>query len=361
MTSTPNATGAKPSIWFRAGRWSSQIRRPLWQQRLKHSDLPILVGPWRGEVALEAIYWIPWVQRLRQELGIDPTRLIPIGRGGSAWWYQVPTGIELYVLRTPQQVRIETKLQHQAKHQLKQIAWTPFERAVVQDAADSINAKRYLTLHPHRMCDEIAPFWEGQRGLAWLQRQLAFAPLTLPPLPATAHLPDQFVAVHFYARSTWPMAPPLIQFATETIKQLSHAQPVVLVGSGLHMDDHMDLPIPPLPNVYTLKDCGVDVTPQTNLALVSAVLGKAAGCLGTYGGTVQLAARLGKPAIGFYDQWQGTMVAHKHLSEALAMQLGVQFLVLKLGDIPLMQAALPRVMLQGPKPGLDIPVLTGVA
>lgn len=294
-------------------------------------------------MALEALYFIPWLQRLRAEIGIARERLIPIGRGGSAWWYDVPMGVELYHLRTPQQVRIEAKLQHAKRGMLKQTAWTPFERDVVRDAAESVGVRKFLTLHPGRMFGELSAFWEGHRGLKWVQDRLAFAPLTAPTLPESVKLPPQFVAVHFYARSTFPLSPDTTPFVTETIRQIAQATPVVWVGAGLHMDDHVDFPVPKIPNVFTLQDCGIEVTPQTNLATISAVLGKALGCVGTYGGTVQLAGRIGKPAIGFYTDWHGTALPHRHLSEALALQLQVPFAVLRLGEIPLLQSTIPMV------------------
>jgi hypothetical protein len=280
------------------------------------------------------------------DLDLDPARLLPIGRGGSAWWYHVPTGLELYAMRTPQQVRIETKLQHASRKVLKQTAWTPFEREVVKDAAESVKATSYLTLHPSQMFADLAPFWEGKRGLGWLHDRVAFAPLPTPPLPETVTLPETFVAVHFYARPTWPLMDATMQFAVETVKMISQSHPVVLVGSGLHMDDHADLAIPKLPNVFTLRDCGISVTPQTNLAVMSAVLARSAGCVGTYGGTVQLAGRLGRPAIGFYADWHSTALAHRHLSEALAIQLGLPFVTLRLGDLPTLQAVVPQVVVR---------------
>ena len=63
------------------------------------------------------------------------------------------------------------------------------------------------------------------------------------------------------------------------------------------------------------------VTPANNLAIQSAVIAKSQGFVGTYGGTMQLAVALNKPAVGFYSHFEGTAYAHKVLTEWLGVQL----------------------------------------
>jgi hypothetical protein len=67
--------------------------------------------------------------------------------------------------------------------------------------------------------------------------------------------------------------------------------------------------------------------------------------VGTYGGLAQLALRYGKPTLSVYTDWSGTALAHRQLSDALALQIGVPFLCLRLGDMPLMQSILPKFSL----------------
>src|SRR5690349_23710512 len=84
---------------------SHQLTWPAYRQRLLRSKLPILVGPFRSEVGFEAMYWLPFLERLRAD-GIAPDRMIPITRGGAAAWYGTPTGLELYAMRSPRDVRV---------------------------------------------------------------------------------------------------------------------------------------------------------------------------------------------------------------------------------------------------------------
>lgn len=251
--------------------------------------------------------------------------------------------MELYDLRTPQEVRIENRIQQQRHGMLKQTHVTDFDRQVIRDAADSLKIGAYLTLHPAWMYQGLRPFWDASRGLAWLQEQARFAPL--PSLEVGGlTLPQNFVAVRFYFRATFKPSPTAIEFAKHTIRMIAKTQPVVVLDNGgLYLDDHLDYVPKDEPNVSVLSQM-VPLTPQNNLAVQSAVLSKALGFVGTYGGMAQLALRFGKPSVSVYDEWQGTALPHKHLSEALALQIGKVFQVVRVGDLPLLQTVLPRVL-----------------
>ena len=249
-------------------------------------------------------------------------------------------------MRSPQQVRIENRLDHDRTRLLKQISVTAFDRAIYADAAKTLGLTHYQTLHPRWMYQTLAPFWRGDRGLKWLSHRMDFRPLPPPPLPGDAHLPSHFVAVRFYARPTFPVSGETGELARETLKQIAQSTPVVLLNSEIHADDHLDFMPDPLPaNVHRL----IEVCPhiaETNLAAQIAVLARAEAFVGTYGGLAQLALRFGRPVIGLYQDWHSTSLAHRHLSEALALQSGVPFHVLRVRDVAMIQALLPKITLQ---------------
>lgn len=321
---------------FRANVW------PAYRRVLQQSALPIMVGPWRGEVGFEALYWIPFVKRLAKSLDLDPERLIPITRGGAGAWYGTAQGVELYSLRTPQEVRVENRLQHMKHQMLKQMRWTPFDRAVVKDAAKALGLKKYLTLHPSWMFTRLTPFFNSQMSLSALEQECLFDPLTAPALPDGIVLPDRFVAMRFYLRHTFPGHPTLIQFARESIKTVAAHTPVVLLNSGVHVDEHQDIYASDVPNVVALADL-VPVSAETNLATQSAVIARALGFVGTYGGLAQLALRLGKPSVSYYSEWSGTSISHKHLADAIALNRGLACHVHKVGELPLLQSVVPTM------------------
>lgn len=319
---------------------------PLKRQRLLRSNAPILVGPFLGEVGLEALYWLSFLAELKKA-GVAPERCIPIGRGGSAVWYGTPQGIELYAMRTLQDVRVENRIRLMKTQILKQMDWTPFDQNVIMDVARTLGLRRYHTLHPSWMYQTLAPYWTGQRGLDWLASRALYEFLPAPPLPEGLELPEKFVAVKFYIRATFPYKQPTIDLAMKTVDQLLNHSAVVVLNTGLHADEHQDLPFKPRANLTILKDL-LPMTAENTLAAQSAVMARAMGFVGTYGGLAQLAQRFGRPCVTFYADWGYTMMAHKHLSDGISLRTGVPFIVHGLKEIPLLKTVLPNVVVAQP-------------
>ncbi len=320
-------------------------RKPAWHaylQILKRSDWPILVGPWHGEVGFEVLYWIPFLEQLKQH-GIAPERIIPITRGGAGAWYNVPQGLELFAMRTPQQVRIENRIQSSKTGLLKQTYVSAFDRAVLADAVETMKLGRsYHVLHPAWMYHLLAPYWTGRTGTHWLGSRTVYNPIPAGDLPADLVLPEVFITARFYGRETWPPQDKSVKAATvATLMKLADQSAVLCLGSDTVADEHGDFAIPKHPNLIRLRDL-TTLRPETNLAVQSAVMARGQGFVGTYGGMAQLALRLGKPSVSFVSQWGGTAFTHRSLSEVLAMQVNVAFQTVKLGEIPMTLAVLPQ-------------------
>jgi hypothetical protein len=315
---------------------------PLAKRIYGQSDAPILVGPFLGEVGFEALYWLPFLHHLRESLGIARERIIPITRGGAALWYDAPTGVELFEMRTPQAVRVENRLRQQESGMLKQTHVRPFDREIYRDAAETLGLTSYQTLHPSWMYQTLRPFWDGETGLAWLQQRMRFQGFPQLGIEGIT-LPDHFIAVRFYFRATFGRTPVNVEFAEHCIRTIAKHTPVVVLNTPDVIDDHLDYVPKGLENVTVLSDLAA-LTPANNLAIQSAVLQRASGFVGTYGGMAQLALRMGKPSISVYDQWHGTAWPHRHLSDALAVQMGTSFHVVAVNDIPAFQAVMPTVV-----------------
>ncbi len=56
-------------------------------ERLARGDAPIVVGPWTGRVTFELLYWLPLLNWLTGEAGVDPGRVVAVSRGGVDAWY----------------------------------------------------------------------------------------------------------------------------------------------------------------------------------------------------------------------------------------------------------------------------------
>ena len=350
MKLTPNADGTHP-LKTHHRSWRHLAWRPF-IERLRRSDAPILVGPWRGEIGFEALYWTAFVEKVIEEYKIDRARMIPISRGGAAIWYGCPKGVELYAMRTPQQVRVQTRVEVTLTGSFKQASVTDFDRGILRDAAETLKlGKRYHVLHPAWMYHRLAQFWTGHRGVEWVGKRLRFQTIGVPALPEGLTLPEQFVAVRFYARPTFPVHKLVNQFVGASLEELSSKYDVVLLDHNLYLDDHDDLTLNVSgPRVHHLSQL-CKLTPETNLTISSAVLGRALGFVGTYGGFGQLALRMCKPSVTYFLDWgHFTAIAHRNLADALSIRSGIPAMVLKLNELAMLQSVMPIVQMAMPKP-----------
>ena len=258
-------------------------------------------------------------------------------------------------MRTPQEVRVENWRQFQQTGFMKQATMTPFDRAILKDAAQTLGLTRYLTLHPAWMYTTLTPYWSGHEGYQWLFDRCRYQPWSAPDLKGVT-LPAHYVAVRFYFRATFPFNSPCVNFAKATIRHLAKSHHVIVVNSGLHVDDHLDYVPKDRENVTVLSEV-VPMTPQNNLAIQSAIVAKAGAFVGTYGGMAQLALRFGRPVTAFYEDWHSTAVAHRQISEQLALGMGVPFQVLKVADLPLLQQVCPQVQFATTSSGGAAPVV----
>lgn len=303
------------------------LRWRLFARSLARSTKPIILGPWRSEVGFEVLYWLPFLEAFVQDYAIDRNRLIAIGRGGSAAWYGTAGQGDLYEHLPLETARALSVQASQQTGSMKQYALEPWEANVCALAATSIGVSKYHVLSPSWMYSLLSPWWNGDKPISWLDKQLLHkVTLPAPPLdPSIAsQLPDQFVAVRMYARPTFPLKEDLVLWARKLVEATASRIPVVIIDSGMHTDDHSDMHLGPIPNVLRLSDIAVQ-TPLNNLAIQSAVIAKASGYVGTYGGMSQLAMRLGVPTVALYQSFGQTAPAHLALTYHLSLKTGVPF------------------------------------
>lgn len=326
---------------------------PIYRQWLLDTDWPILVGPWRGEVGFEVLYWIPWIRRLIMD-GVSPDRIIPITRGGAAVWYGCPTGIELYGMRSLKDVRL-ANAENVALSGFQKQVWTDFDHGVIADVRQTLGLSRCHVLHPVWMNHVLAMAWTQHDSLQDLCDRLAFAPLGVPEVAAEIGLPPHFAAVRFYGRSTFPISPATEPLVQAIIGTLATRLPVILLGHDLAVDDHLDFRgimksdvfrhTNHLQPVMSLGEM-VQIDGPNNLAIESAIMAKADLWVGTYGGLQQLALRLGRPSVGLYSEWGATCVSHKLFSEFLSIMTGVPCQILSIPDLIQIGLMLPKIEIQ---------------
>lgn len=322
---------------FLSARWA------LYARHLAASTKPILVGPWRSEVGFECLYWIPFLNAFRKRYRIDPQRIIVLGRGGSAAWYRAAGTGDIYEHVPVEMMRTLATQQAQATGSIKHHGDEGWESHVCALAAQSIGIQHYHRLSPWWMYHLLAPYWEGQRPLGWLDRWLLHEQPMKAPAVALS-LPDRYITMRWYARATWPLREDLLLWTRRLVEAVASRIPVVLIDSGLHTDDHADIALGDIPNTIRLSSVAPQ-TPLNNLAIQSAVISKAQGYVGTYGGMSQLAMRLGVPTLALYHEFGQTSPHHLYLTQALSLRTGIPFVATYPGAV---DALVPLIV--QPKP-----------
>ena len=309
-------------------RWRAYARY------LAQSRRPILCGPWRSELGFEVLYWIPFLQAFRHQYGIDRTRLIAIGRGGSAVWYDTAGTADLYEHVPLEAARVWSVQASQQTGSMKQNRQEPWERHVCGLTAASLGLTRYHVLSPSWMYRLLAPWWQGKRSQAWINDRLVHH-VTMPKPPIDpglkAKLPKDFVAMRWYARPTWPYKEDLVLWMRQYTERIAKTSPVVLIDS-FHADDHADIHLGSIPNCQRLSEL-TDMTPLNNLAVQSSVIARSRAYVGTYGGMAQGAMRWGVPTLALYHEFANTAPEHLALTQHLSLRTGVPFVLARPKDL----------------------------
>lgn len=298
-------------------------------RKLALDSKPILVGPWRSELGFEALYWLPFLRWGLKYAGINPDRLLVVTRGGASVLYGADS-IDIYRLRSVEYVRQENQYDAKRTGIQKQLSCTKWDRDVLTEAAALTfgRGQQFHVLHPSLMYWALEPFWTETRSLPFLGAMTDYQPIPKPPAVQGLTLPEKYVAVKWYGRSTFPYPHPTIQeFVAEVTGNIASRSAVVVLSGGTHSDEHADIPVKG-ENVHTLPD----VPAEQNLALQACVLARATAFVGVYGGMAQLALRLGVPSCSFYADFTGTAEAHLHLSRVLAHKTKVPFIAGSLDD-----------------------------
>lgn len=275
-------------------------------------------------MGFEALYWLPYLQQLRERYRLKRERLIAVTRGGAGAWYDTAHTVELYDYVPPGDLRLLAFQGAKMNASIKQMAMTRWERRLLVLVAERMGIRRYHVLHPSRMYQALDAYWLVQTmGFAPMMQQLRFVSIPTPPVPVGLTLPDQYVAMRWYQRPTWPLTEGLLDWTQAMVREIAKTMPVVILRSSAYLDDHVDFPAPDGPNITVIH-----AEPwRDNLAVQSAILKRASGFVGTWGGMAQLAVRLGIATAAFYDRWHSCSYAHKVLTEWLGLQMGVSVFV----------------------------------
>ncbi len=296
---------------------------------------PILVGPWLSEVGFELLYWIPMLHWVKERFGLDPERVVIVSRGGAKSWYQGLGGryLDLFDRVTPDRYAAMNQERWRTELNQKQSVRHGLDEEIIAWARGEAGIAACEVLHPALMYQLLWPLFQGRLPIEDLAAHVRYARLARPDLPddLAGTLPQDYVAVRFYFRPSFPDTKANRDFVKTLVKRASGTMPVVLLNTGLSIDDHVDCP------ADALMSLEHHVTATDNLDIQSRVIANARALVGTYGGLSYLAPLYGVPSIGFYSDDRDLKGAHQGAAAAACRALGSRLIELHVDDLALLE------------------------
>ncbi len=276
---------------------------------LLDGDHPVLVGPWLAEVGYEVLYWVPFLRWVSAAYQLDPKRVTVLTRGGAGAWYGdvAADTVEIWDLITPE----EFGRRNAERGELKQLGTSSLEADIVEAATRARGLERARLLHPSLMFRLFKLFWSGHRASGFLDSHTRFRLHTPPGVIARGALPDSYIAVKFYAARSMPDTPAIRQALQRMVRRLAEQRTVVLLDTGLAIDDHADYAFAGDARIISARDW---LTPRTNLAAQTDIIAHASAYVGTCGSLTWMAPLLGVPTSAVLADPE---FLHAHLSVAL--------------------------------------------
>ncbi len=315
---------SSPSGVAAAARWG---RRMWWEPHSVDRELagtlrsgaPLVVGPWLSEIGFEVLYWIPMLNRLWAQHAVGPERVTVISRGGAAPWYG---GLAAHYVDVLDHMAVDELREGQERRQLeeggqKHFALTWLDREILRRAAAGL-PEGYRLVHPSAMYGRFQPFFADRRSWRLVQRRVSFRRLPEPARPGL-DLPEDYVAIKAYFSDCFADDEANRAFLARVVERLTETTTVVLLSTGLQLDDHRDALSPEARDrVVALAD---RMAPRDNLAVQTAVIAGARALLCTYGGFAYLGPFLGIPTFSFFSE-ANFNASHLDAAHRAARELG---------------------------------------
>ncbi|MDA1093218.1 MAG: glycosyltransferase family 2 protein [Acidobacteria bacterium] len=318
-----------------SGREVGLMRAEL--RRVAKSRTPIIVGPWLSEVGFEVLYWIPFLTWAVKEFDLSPDRLFVVSRGGAGLWYRdlADHYVDVFDLMSVKQFRRRNEARWQDGGNQKQMAVSDFDDQIVELVKERHGLRDVVVLHPGVMYRLLRYYWYEKAAMSLLRKHAVYRPM--PAIDAASilkTLPDEYVAVRFYFRPSFPDTRENRARVTRFIRALAAKTPVVLLNPGLSMDDHEDFDPGTGMGVHKIDHL---MTPTQNLEVQSAVIANARAFIGTYGGLAYLGPFYGVPSIGLFSNAAELVLTHLDVSRRLSRQLGVPLVTLDVQEVEMVE------------------------
>lgn len=280
--------------------------------RIVSGSEPLIVGPWLSEVGFEVLYWVPFLRRLQTAFHIEPERMTVVTRGGASAWYHdlTPNAVELFDLMTAEKyAERNARRSAEGTGTLKQWSVSSMDEEIIEEVKHRAGLRSARVLHPSLLYRLFHQFWLGYRPHAFLERRTKYRLLD-PPAVALPPLPAQYVAVKFYTAASLRPTDSVRRSVQSIVLALAEKTPVVILDTGLTIDDHDDYTLKGASRVSSVRDA---LRPRDNLAVQTAIIAGAQAFVGTCGSLAWLAPMLGIDTTAVYAD---PRFLHGHLQVA---------------------------------------------
>jgi hypothetical protein len=338
------SAGAGARLGLAAAAEANRLRMErAWRQEIAaagQGDGPVVIGPWISEVGFEVLYWVPMLHRIAARAGWDPQRVTVITRGGAHCWYRdfAAHDVEIFDLFKPEELRDLNERRVVETGGQKHMAVTSVDRELARRAASRLPEGAQL-VHPSLMYNALRYYWSWRTPPKSVLAQLDFRPLPDPARPDIAdRLPDEYVAVKAYHSSCFPETPENQAFVAQLVARLAEHTNVVLLSTGLRVDDHAEVQIAGADG--QVIDAQPWMTPRDNLAVQTQVIKGASCLLSSYGGFSYLGPFVGVPSICFWSDANFNATHLELMKQAVDRLDAPRFVALATADLALLEGVL---------------------
>lgn len=300
---------------------------------------PVIVGPWISEVGFEVLYWIPMLRWLVERRKLSPRRLFAVSRGGAAPWYAdlCDHYVEIFDVLSPEELKERNERRVHETGGQKHMAVTSLDDEILRRLAGRIPDGAQI-LHPSLMYNAFRYFWSWRTPPKAVLRNLRFGPLSGGRDAAVdAALPEEYVAVKAYFSSCFPATDDNRKFLVDLVARLAATTNVVLLSTGLNVDDHLEPEIRSGGRVLSAQPW---MTPQSNLAVQTQIINGARALLTTYGGFSYLGPFVGVPSICFFSDANYNPTHLEIMRQAVTSMDAPSFVALHTRDLAVFDAVL---------------------
>ncbi len=215
-------------------------------ERVVRKPGPIIVGPFLSEVGFELLYWIPLLRWIKEKWQMDPERLTVVSRGGTALWYEGLSGryLDVFDFTSPERFAARSAARWESEQRQKQFVLRDEDEEIIAWARQRCGAADAEVLHPSLMYRLFGPVFQGQLPIDAMLKRVRYERFAKPDLPRelASKLPQDYVAVRFYFRPSFPDTPSNREFVRDLVGRIAKTMPVVLLNTGIEVDDHADCP-----------------------------------------------------------------------------------------------------------------------